>query len=235
MKACGNPATISSIALRNTCPYSTRGFAGPLGAGGDRILLADFLQEAVLGQHRQTGEAAGHHRDDRQRHVPGVIAHARRPAPVRGALAGQPAQREPMEVAAAGKQHDQQDREQEARHRVADQHHRAGGDIEPAAVVHRLADAERDRDHIDQQRGPQPERDRNRQPARRSATARFGRERSCGRNRNADSRRPCPGSASAAACRSRTSCGCRPARADRSRWTPRYAPGAADIAGWRRT
>ena len=83
-------------------------------------------------------------------------------APVGGAFAGQAAQREPLEEAAAGEQHDQQDGEQEARHGVADQHHGAGGDVEAAAVAHRLGDAERDGDQIDQQRGPQAERDRHR-------------------------------------------------------------------------
>ena len=74
----------------------------------------------------------------------------------------QAAQREPVQEAAAGEQHDQQDGEQEARHGVADQHHGAARHVEAAAVAHRLGDAERDGDAVHQQRGPQAERDRHR-------------------------------------------------------------------------
>ena len=62
--------------------------AGALGARGDDVLLADLLEEAVLGQHGQAGETADHQRDGRQHHVPGVVGDARRQAPVGGAFAG---------------------------------------------------------------------------------------------------------------------------------------------------
>ena len=72
-------------------------------------------------------------------------------------------QREPVHVAAAREQHDQQDREDEVRNRVADDDDAAGPDVEALAVAHRLGDTERDRDQVGQQRGPEPERDRDRQ------------------------------------------------------------------------
>ena len=68
-----------------------------------------------------------------------------------------------VEERAAGEQDDQQDREQEAGNRKADDDHRRGPGVEPRAVLHRLADAERDRDQIGQQRHPDAERHRDRQ------------------------------------------------------------------------
>ena len=47
--------------------------------------------------------------------------------------------------------------------RVADDDDPAGPDVEALAVAHRLGDTERDRDQVGQQRGPEPERDRDRQ------------------------------------------------------------------------
>ena len=78
-------------------------------------------------------------------------------------VADEAAQREQREIAAAGEQHDQQHREQKARHRVADDDDRARPHIEARAVLDRLADAERDRHEIGEQRRPQPDRDRHRQ------------------------------------------------------------------------
>ena len=72
-------------------------------------------------------------------------------------------QREPVHVATAGKEHDQQDREDEVGNRVAHDDDAAGPDVEALAIAHRLGDTERDRNQVGEQRGPEPERDRDRQ------------------------------------------------------------------------
>src|SRR3546814_5298151 len=43
-----------------------------LGAGGNDVLLAQLVEEGVLGQHGQGGKAADHHGDDRQGQVPEI-------------------------------------------------------------------------------------------------------------------------------------------------------------------
>ncbi len=96
--------------------------------------------------------------------MPEVVDDARRPGQLVPVRRGQAAQREPVEIAAAGEQDDQQDREQEGRHRVADDDQARGPDVEPRAVAHRLGDAEGNRDQIGQERRPDAERDRNRHP-----------------------------------------------------------------------
>ena len=85
--------------------------------------------------------------------------------PRQGAEIGgdEPPQREEIKITAPGKKDDQQNGEQKRRDGIADNDERAAPDIEPAAVVHRFADPKRYRDQIDDQRTPQPERDRNRQ------------------------------------------------------------------------
>ena len=92
-----------------------------LGARGETYCLLIWSRNEFLVSMRQAGEAADHQRRDRQRHVPEVVGD---PVPARTSSApvvgDQAAQREPVEVAAAGEQHDQQDGEQEARDRVAD-------------------------------------------------------------------------------------------------------------------
>ena len=72
------------------------------------------------------------------------------------------AQWKPVEIAPAGEHHDEQDGEQEAGNGVADDDHPRGPDIEALAVAHRVGDAERNRDHVNQQGRPQPQRDRHR-------------------------------------------------------------------------
>ena len=52
----------------------------------------------------------------------------------------------------ASKQHQQQDGEQEARNRIGRHQHAAGPGVEARPVAHCLADAQRDRDHIGDQR-----------------------------------------------------------------------------------
>jgi hypothetical protein len=56
----------------------------------------------------------------------------------------------------------QQHRDQKPRHSIADHENRTGPRIERLAIPHRLADAERDRDEIRDQRHPEAERDRDR-------------------------------------------------------------------------
>ena len=85
-----------------------------------------------------------------------------RPVQIVPVVGDQAAQREPVKKAAAGEQHDQKDGEQEARDGVADDHDRAGPDIEARAVANGLANPERDRDQVGEQRGPEADRDRNR-------------------------------------------------------------------------
>ena len=68
-----------------------------------------------------------------------------------------------IEERAAGEQDDEQDRDQEARQRIADDDHGRGPGVEPLAVVDRLADAERDRDQVGDERHPDAERHRDRQ------------------------------------------------------------------------
>jgi hypothetical protein len=79
-------------------------------------------------------------------------------------LAVKATEREPLEEAAAGEQDDEERGDQEARDRVADEHDRTAGEVEAAAVADRLGDAERDGDQVDQQGGPEAERDRDGKP-----------------------------------------------------------------------
>jgi hypothetical protein len=71
--------------------------------------------------------------------------------------------REPLGEGAAGEEDHEQQREEEAGDGVADDDGAAGPDVERRAVARRLGDAERDGDEIDEQRRPEPERDRHRQ------------------------------------------------------------------------
>src|SRR6185437_10642213 len=73
------------------------------------------------------------------------------------------AQRKPGKILAAGEEDDEQNSEHEAGNGVADDDHAARPDIEGAAVFHRFADAERNRNEIGEQRRPEAERDRYRQ------------------------------------------------------------------------
>ena len=144
-------------------PYSTWLLRAALGARGEYVLLADLLEERVLGQQRHGGEGRQRHRNDRQRQVPEIIADLGVPRQLPEILRDQPAQREPVEERAAGEQDDQQNREQEAGNGVADDDHARGPHVEARAGVDRLADAERDRDQVGEQRHPDAERDRHRQ------------------------------------------------------------------------
>src|SRR5262245_66229416 len=78
-------------------------------------------------------------------------------------VGGQSAQREDIEERAAGEQNDEQNGEQESRDRVADDDHARSPRVELRAVLDRLADAERNRDQVGQERQPDAERNRDRQ------------------------------------------------------------------------
>src|SRR5262249_36290562 len=82
---------------------------------------------------------------------------------LRPIVGGQSAQREDIEERAAGEQNDEQNGEQESRDRVADDDHARSARVELRAVLDRLADAERDRDQVGQERQPDAERNRDRQ------------------------------------------------------------------------
>ena len=73
MKAPGKPAMIISIAVPEDVAIEHAALAQALGARGDDVVLADLIQEGVLGQHRGGGEAAHRHRQDRQRKVPEIV------------------------------------------------------------------------------------------------------------------------------------------------------------------
>src|SRR5580692_5850584 len=139
------------------------GFGTALGARGEHILLAQFLEERVLGEQRHGGERGKPHGNDRQRQVPEIIEDLVPQRKLRPAVGGQPAQRENLEKRAAGEQDDEQDREQEPGDGIADDDDAGGPGVERRAVAHRLADAERNRDQVAQQRHPDAERYRDRQ------------------------------------------------------------------------
>ncbi len=144
-------------------PVQDLALAAALGARGEDVLLADLVEERVLGQQRHGGEGGEPERDDRQHHVPEVVEDLLPPRHEREVLRRQPAQRKPGEERSAGEQHDQQHRDQEPRQRVGDNDDARCPHVEDRAVLHRLADTERDRDQVAEQRQPDAERDRDRQ------------------------------------------------------------------------
>ena len=77
-------------------------------------------------------------------------------------LRHEPAQREDLEERAAGEQHDQEHRDEEAWNRVADDDHARRPHVEARSIRYRFADAERNRDGVGDQRHPQAQRDRHR-------------------------------------------------------------------------
>ena len=138
-------------------------FGAAFGARGQHVLLAQLVQEAVFGEQRHGGEGGQPHGNHRQDQVPEIIEDLLPPGKLRPAFGGQAAQREDLPERAAGEQHDQEDGEQESGDGVADDDHARRPDVVMRAVVHRLADAERNRDQIGEQRHPDTERDRDRQ------------------------------------------------------------------------
>src|SRR5580700_8073759 len=139
------------------------GFGATLGARGQHVLLAQFLEERVLREQCHGGERGKPHGNNRQRQVPEVIQDLVPQRKLRPAVRGQPAQRENLEERAAGEQDDEQDREQESGYGIADDDDAGRPRVERRAVAYRFADAERNRDQVAQQRHPDAERDRDRQ------------------------------------------------------------------------
>ena len=115
MKAPGKPAIDDQHRVAEDVPVEHLPFGTALGARGQHVLLADLVEERVLGEQRHGGEGRQHHRRDRQHQVPEIVddlsrTRAARPnCPTSARAAGKFAER------AAGKQNDQQDGEQEAR------------------------------------------------------------------------------------------------------------------------
>ena len=134
--------------------------AQPLGSGRQHILLADFFQKRVFGQHRGDGKAAQHHGRNRQRDMPEVVGDARAPAQRLPIGRGQPAQRKPLQLPA--KHHQQRHTQHKAGNRIADQHHQRGNEVKPAARPHCLGHAQRHGNQVAEKKRPQPQADRDR-------------------------------------------------------------------------
>src|SRR5918995_2893771 len=94
--------------------------------------------------------------------MPEIVGDLEIPGQLRPVLRYEPTQRENLQEGPAGEQHDQEHGDEKARNGVADDDHRAGPHIEARSVLHRLANAERNRDRIGEQGHPQAERDRDR-------------------------------------------------------------------------
>ena len=73
------------------------------------------------------------------------------------------AQRKQLPERAAAEEHDQEHAEDEARDREAEHHEEGRDGIEARSLAHRLGDAERHRDQVRDQEGPQAEADRDRE------------------------------------------------------------------------
>ena len=86
-----------------------------------------------------------------------------RPVEVGEIVGGEAAQRKDLPERTAAEEHDQEHGEQEIRDRVAEDDDRRGRGVEARAVLDRLADAERNRDGVGDERHPHAERDRDRQ------------------------------------------------------------------------
>ncbi len=136
------------------------GLAQALGARGHHILLADFLNEGVFGKQRQARESAHHHRRDGQHHMPEIIKDFGTKRQVTPTFRDNPAQRKPLKIATTRKQNQQQHGEQKRRHRLPNGDNSRCPDIERGAIAHGLADAERNRHEIDDERRPESERNR---------------------------------------------------------------------------
>jgi len=95
--------------------------------------------------------------------MPEVVAHLLPPAHLVKVGRGETAQRKPLQPGAAGEQHDQQHGKQEVGDGVANDNDTAAPDVERRAIPNRLANTERNRHQVADQRGPEAEGDRHRQ------------------------------------------------------------------------
>src|SRR5260370_23130174 len=84
-----------------------------------------------------------------------------RPGKARPIVRHDPAQGKPMEIAASGEEDDEQDGEKKTGNGVTADDDAARPNIKAAAVAHRFANAERERDGMADERRPQAQRDRN--------------------------------------------------------------------------
>src|SRR3990167_5899493 len=99
--------------------------AQALGASGDHVLFVDLIEKAVFGQQRQGGEVADYQGGNGQRQVPEIVEQLAGKTQLVEIVRRQPAQREPIPVAAASKQHDQQNGEEEGGDGVTDDDRRS--------------------------------------------------------------------------------------------------------------
>ncbi|MNE71376.1 hypothetical protein D3C80_1672460 [compost metagenome] len=129
-------------------------FGQSLGACRGHILFADFFEKRVLGQKRCGGKGRQDQSCYGQNHVPEIIADLSPYRHLRKVRRGETTKWEPVEERTTGKQHDQQDGEQEARNSIADNDDGAGPCVEAGAFLDRLANAKRDRDQIGQEGEP---------------------------------------------------------------------------------
>ena len=136
-------------------------FRQAFGACRQHILLADFFQKRVLGQHGSDRKAARHHGRHRQRNMPEVIHHLAHRAQFIKVRRGQPAQREPLQLPAKDDQ--QRHAQHKARNGIADQNQDRGGQIKARACTHCLGNAQRHGDQIADEKRPQSQTDGDRQ------------------------------------------------------------------------
>lgn len=77
-------------------------FTDAFGARGDDVLFADLIKKGVFGQHRKRRKTADDRRQHRKRDVPEVIGDFLIPRQGAEIRRDQPAQREEVEITAAG-------------------------------------------------------------------------------------------------------------------------------------
>ena len=112
MKARGEAGDHDQHGVAEHVAVEHAAFAQALGPRGDHVLLVDLIEEGVLGQHGEGGEAADHHGETMgstrcQKVVRDAGERVAQPAKpeIRVLVRQQAAQREPVEVAAAGEDH----------------------------------------------------------------------------------------------------------------------------------
>ena len=125
MKAAGKPVTMRNQRVAEHVLPQHLALGQALGARGQHVLLADLLEEGVLGQHGRHREAAQHHGRHRQRDVPEVVDDLARPSSASSQLA-EVSPRSGNHCSCAAEDHQQRHAQHEARNRIADQHEQRG-------------------------------------------------------------------------------------------------------------
>ena len=92
--------------------------------------------------------------------MPEIIQHLAHQRQLREIVGEEPARGKDLPEGSAREQDHQQHRKEEAGNGVAHDHHARGPDVKARAVLHRLLNAQRNRDGVGEQRHPQPQRDR---------------------------------------------------------------------------